>query len=1234
MRRRKHPRADIVHSAQMLYQGQAYPGCQILNFSKGGLFLTWGESGLAEVMERGFFGPDRREQASIELAAADCSATADIVYVNQFGIGVAFVERGESLYTYLRDTTGITPEVSPAETVSPRSIEALQSIIQQVRDKSFGFLKTPLNQFFVTAKEDLISATDKMLGSGEQGDLFFAVTTLESAESKISDSLFAGIQGIFDKLLANENPPEDGATQDARPDAELELVDKDEFDEWILLDGIAHRVESALSKQLYQLNHAFSHLLQRPVKHESNPFSPIALLLRLRAALEGFTLIPEARTIIYEAFSRSVFSKIHGLYEELLVYLEGEGVKTGQTVKSVTTQLDAIQAEASDEADPANLENLSVLLEAAHGGPASAQESPYPPATREQVLESMISLPGQGGVLEQLEQHLGHAGEQRFSLDPLTRAAIGASEELVEAVQQDNLLSRDIHRLVNQLEIPFIKESINDPRILENAQHPGRRFLEALERLAPYLSVADALDVQGTSSHAGLRQLMDEIRSGALTNITAVTDQVETLQQHQQEGFQRNCTLAIESCNRQERLWQAQRFIKDTLEEKLLGNRVSIALDRLFEYGWANLLIQTAMLHGEDSVQCKAYLHVVDLLLKLFREEATAIRLREDRASDILKVIRKGFNDYPVYPEGAQQFVNELMQALVGEAAATKNFNTNRVAIDEAYLHRLFQGHVMVPERLDPLPVEQTWIDLVEGLRMGDWIVQQPEGEMHRLVNLAWKDPEQDRYLLVDGNGIKVLYGDARKLAGMFAENQLGIMEDSEVPVVDRAIQRILKDGYDSVQQEVSYDELTGLLNRRAFERLLTELLRGAMQEGERHSILLLDVDQFGLVNDLCGFEGGDKLLQEIANILRTYLPEHAHLARTGDDEFAILLIHSSLDQGFQLAEQHRQAINAFKYTWENQVVPVSTSVGVVAVDNREQTTADLLKAVSSACSIAKQSGRNCTRIYRVNDKEFMQHRALINSVAVLEDALENGKIALVAQPIVPLQDAAGAAHYEILLRVEGDDGELQSPVNFILAAERYNFMRAVDRWVVDTFFEMIQGSDLDAQSIGGFSINLSSQSLADHEFKSYLIQKIEGSRLPRERLGFEITETAMITDSQEAVAFIKEIRETGCSFYLDDFGSGYASFSYLKEMPVDYVKIDGIFIRDLQQDKASHEMVKAITGISHFMHKQVVAEFVENQETVDLLRTIGVDYIQGYHIGRPVSLGRILTMDQRVSVG
>lgn len=1227
MGRRRFPRTDIDQPASFLVKQRQHDGCLIRNFSQGGLYLTWGESDLASDLTPGFFSPEQRERARLEVVHGHLSAEVEIVYVNQMGCGLAFVESGEALLDYLQSLNQGLSDIPQSQEAGISRADA-KTIMQRLHQRAVNFLEKSFKQFNSLVRDDLIAAADESSVSGEQGDLFFAVSTLEREQSEIRDAFFQDVQSRFTSLTEDQKKAQTQVRSAAsEKGSELELVEKEEFDVWMLLDGIAHRVEAQSAGQVYQLNYALSHLFQRPIKNEANPLSPLALLLALQTALVEYPFIPKAKKLIYQSFGRGALGNIQRLYGDVIASLEKDGIKTHSPEQDRTgSQQGTTPVQLSQPAGQGNLENLGNLLDRSQAKytPEEEPDPDAPEASREQVLESMESLSKRGEmILNQLEDFLDRQ-EKGLKIDPATRATINASEKLVTAVQRDEWLNDGFQELVNQLEIPLIKENLYDPGILDNPQHPGRRFLEAVESLAPYLSGAGVQNLKHGSGKARLQHLIDQVESGDLRDISDVTVQIKTLHDEQKAGFERNCELAVESCTRQERHWQALNQVKQILNKLILGKSISSAVDKLFEYGWANLLIQTQVLHGQESVEWEAYLAVVDLLQKLFRQDRPAKRLSQANAQDIVRIVRRGFKDYPVYPEGTRKFAKQLQQALVEGGEKAANFMTQRISVDEAYINRLFIGHQNPTETVQQA-IEPQWLELVAGLDVGDWVIQQNRGKRLRLVNLAWKSPVSDKHLLVDGNGIKVLYADSAKLAGLFRDNHLAMLENHGLPVVDRAVQRILQNNYDSVQQAASYDELTGLLNRRAFERLIQELLE---IEDQHHAIILLDVDQFGLVNDLCGFEGGDNLLCSIADILRTYLPDSAQLARTGDDEFSILTPLESLDQGFQLAEQHREAIAAFRYNWKGQVIPVSASVGVVSVDSRQQTTAELMKSVSSACTIAKQEGRNCTRIYRATDQAFLKHRQLIDSLAVIEDALENDKIILVAQAIIPLQEDAATTHYEILLRVVGDQGELQSPVHFILAAERYNFMRSVDRWVVERFFEMVEAQKHLIQQTGGFSINLSSQSLTDSDFKRYLIERIEASSIPREKLGFELTETAMISDSLEAVNFIREIKATGCSFYLDDFGSGYASFSYLKEMPVDFVKIDGIFIRDLLQDEASREMVKAVTGISHFMGKRVVAEFVENQETADELRRIGVDFIQGYHVGRPTALADILEPD------
>jgi diguanylate cyclase (GGDEF)-like protein len=539
------------------------------------------------------------------------------------------------------------------------------------------------------------------------------------------------------------------------------------------------------------------------------------------------------------------------------------------------------------------------------------------------------------------------------------------------------------------------------------------------------------------------------------------------------------------------------------------------------------------------------------------------------------------------------------------------------VLVDEGYLAQFFSDRVKPIDETDKSEVDQALLDMVKSLKVDTWMVVEAGKQM---IVLAWKSSDSSRLLFVDGNGLKVLDISDAELARAVDRGDFTILQDRVQPIVDRAIDRILLSSFNQIKDESSVDPLTGLFNRRGFERQLHELSVREEKSDLKHVLILLDLDKFHVVNDLCGLDGGDQLLQTVSSILSSYLSQGSLAARIGDDEFALLIQNADLDKGFQDAESLRRAIEGYNFSWNDRLIPVSASLGVVQIDNRQQSnTNEILQAAKSACFMAKESGRNCTRLFSASDSAYQKHMQIIQTIPTIQEALANDRMELYAQPIVPLKSKAGLMpHYEILLRILDDKGQPQAPQRFIKIAEQFDLMRAVDRWVIDHFFEAISSFEDGTLGEVGFSVNLSTKSVVDTEFKRYLKQCINESPVPAEQIGFEVTETALARDIEETVAFMNEVRSMGCSCYLDDFGSGFASFSYLKDFPVNYVKIDGIFVREMIQNTADLAMVISIMELAHFMDKVVIAEHVSDASIGKALREMGVDYAQGYHFGRP----------------
>ena len=424
---------------------------------------------------------------------------------------------------------------------------------------------------------------------------------------------------------------------------------------------------------------------------------------------------------------------------------------------------------------------------------------------------------------------------------------------------------------------------------------------------------------------------------------------------------------------------------------------------------------------------------------------------------------------------------------------------------------------------------------------------------------------------------------------------------------------------------QATHDELTGLGNRRAFEQALTQAFERARDLSQHHVVCYLDLDEFKVVNDTCGHSAGDELLSQIAALFSALLGEQDHLCRIGGDEFGIILTQQSVTQALLVAERLQQRLAAYRFVWREQSFGVGVSIGMVGLDAASESVGALLQAADSACYVAKDAGRGRIHVYAIDDPALAQRYGVMEWVSRIEHALLHDRFVLFAQPIVPVSAGlAGGLHCEILLRMQDLHGALIAPGRFMPAAERYHLASRVDRWVVAHALQWVaQHQD----QIELCSINLSGQSLGDPAFMAFVLQSLEQSSVLCDRLCFEITETAAISNLQAANRFIATLRARGCKFSLDDFGSGLSSFAYLRNLPVDVVKIDGQFVKDIAHDPVSLAMVKSIHDIACLMGKQTVAEFVESQAILDLLKQIGVHYAQGYAVGYPVPLDQVLGM-------
>lgn len=426
------------------------------------------------------------------------------------------------------------------------------------------------------------------------------------------------------------------------------------------------------------------------------------------------------------------------------------------------------------------------------------------------------------------------------------------------------------------------------------------------------------------------------------------------------------------------------------------------------------------------------------------------------------------------------------------------------------------------------------------------------------------------------------------------------------------------------IMHQATHDPLTGLVNRYEFERRLDQLLQETREFDSQHALCYLDLDQFKLVNDTCGHAAGDQLLRQLSVALRARIRAGDTLARLGGDEFGVLLTDCPAVHAQRLSNGILESLEDFRFTWEGKTFSIAASIGVVPITASSEDRSALLSAADAACYAAKDRGRNRVHVYQVGDSELVRRQGEMQWVSRIREAIEANRLELHRQRIVPVgQDAASLGEfYEILLRLRSEDGKLVPPGAFLPAAERYGLAPALDRWVIEHVLGWLSQQPEHLEKLRHCAINVSGQSISDDRFLEFLATRLSDSPVPAHKLCFEITETAAVANLVHATSFISALADLGCTFALDDFGTGMSSFVYLKNLPVQYLKIDGAFVRDIADDAIDLAMVKCINQVAHVMGKQTIAEVVETTAILQRLKSMGVDFAQGYAVAKPTPLG------------
>ncbi len=422
----------------------------------------------------------------------------------------------------------------------------------------------------------------------------------------------------------------------------------------------------------------------------------------------------------------------------------------------------------------------------------------------------------------------------------------------------------------------------------------------------------------------------------------------------------------------------------------------------------------------------------------------------------------------------------------------------------------------------------------------------------------------------------------------------------------------------EDLSYKTSHDALTDLINRQEFERILRHRVIEACKYKHNHTLCSIDIDRFKLINETCGHLAGDELLRQFAKLLQGIVRKRDILARLGSNQFGVIMDFCILDQAMRLAEEIGNAVAGFRFQWTDKVFDISASIGLAQIDEYSESAVQVLKNADEACFTAKETGGGRVQPFDEMHDDLLKRREQMVGVSLINEALDKQRFCLFYQSIVSIEGKKAGDHYEILLRMRDKNGNYISPAMFIPAAERYYLIGKIDKWVIDNLFKWLHDNPEVLQTLSMCSVNISGNSILEEGLENFIFDRLDKHEIPASKVCFEVTETAAIANLAKAQHFIEKLRGHGCHFALDDFGSGMSSFAYLKNLPVDFVKIDGAFVKNMTKDKTDLAMVRAINDIGHVTGKLTIAEFVEDDNTLELLKDLHVDFAQGYAIEKP----------------
>ncbi|WP_411727674.1 DUF1631 family protein [Methyloglobulus sp.] len=1270
--KRRHKRHETNVEAVLAIGETASIQCAILDFCEQGLFL--------KLKQPSAIGLQKGKNAKIYFSAHTglgkeyFQIDAQVARVADDGIGVAFDNISDPMFNALTKPTNVGSIAAyskdPRFFLTSSNQEKFKNAFKDMLNKN---LPVFMREFF----EDAEDVFEKNPEYAENFKDVAAQSNLISVLRLNKDSLIADFcRAVTAEVDFTGNKDEQTNGSD-NPNSTLTLVEKEAFEDWLNFSTLVRKINTQYKSQLYQLELKLSYVTCFPRYLIKNPIDPERLCECFRKEVAGIEDSIATKKSLYKAFQATLTDHLSPLYKAFDAILAEHGAPSDiakdivwkknypTTAKqddfsdtfTLGHQLPTFDNDAYHYSDSPYIPGASAPLDplarpprVSHSQPVTQTASKLfnlinqglaanqtdaavlgqptgneisgqivgPEYSADELLAALTKLqatkatqqpPQNTSALLQSQLEESMASSEYFgakSFSPADKTKLDVCDQLFQALLDEVALTPGIKSYLESIKLPLMALTIQDPNFLDSNSHPARNLLNQLFSLES--AVTQNKVVKNTQIRQVLDQLVSKIAQGSITNpdiFAKANEELKEISTQITRSKEANIRRVIEIYEGKQKLEKARHNIQQEIDNRIAGKTIPSVIQALLDSGWQHLLVISEL-----------------------NDEAT----KRQRNLEALDELQAWYSDLDKLPEEQFSIIEMALEAINGQLGSVcTNVFVHGKIMDELKATLLGTGNPRIRKPITKAFIEpkaketpnqsisDRWHLEVDQFEPGNWFTFSLEKESFEPLKLIWIGEIPEVYVFINQDGYKRQELTRNKLAEFLQSGIVTQIENLDEPLMDRATTTMLQQMQEKLVHSVSHDPITNLPNRKRFINLLKEQIADL---NGTHVLGYLEIEDFRVITNVCGSTGGDQLLLQVAQSVSNELGKNGIVARLGDKTFGILLKSRSSDEGYETAKNIRDLVNKANFVWDDKSYTISVSIGLVPFSEGVYNTEELLQKADSAIISATRSGHNRIRVYQENDESLKTQTDIHEWAGRIDRIFSEKRLFTRCQMIAPIDpEQNDHSHYEILLGVRDEVGNIIPPDNFIPAVERCQRMPEIDRWVVESVFAWIVDNRESFDKIGGFAINLSGQSLNSEEFLAFLKDRLSILGVPAEKITFEVTETIAAGSLVFTKRFIKEIKQFGCKFSLDDFGTGYSSYSYLKSLDVDYLKIDGSFIKDIANSPTDVVMVNSMNEIAHSLELETIAEYVENMKIHAILKEIGVDYAQGYGIHKPMPL-------------